>query len=466
MALPDSPFCRCATSVPLFVTCSDISPRRGENLSRPSRILFDVLAVFIERRRTDTMELTARQHRLQKIACVHGAFGLARAYDGVQLIDEEDDLALRLLDFVQHRFQPFLKFAAVFRTGNERAHIEGEDRLVLQTVRNIAAHDPLCQTFRDCRFADTGFADEHRVVLRFTRQDPNHAADLGVTTDHRIQLLLSGAFYKIAAVFLEHIVGILGIVARNRRGLYLGKLIRKRLFGYAIPCTDLLYGTTALCKESKHDVFDGDVLILHTVRCFFRKPQYRGYFARRIQLAVAAADLGKAFDGGIDLAEHCPHNIGVAGFLSDTVDEGADQTAFHGEQCREQMLRRQGLIAMIARQILGFIDGFYGFLCEFFCVHIGFSSFLRIYLLYKLCLLQQHPSSRKIRGVHIRECRGICTADTCLEHFIDETDVIGDGLGNLLRIQRRIVRTVLLHRIGQCACEAGVVHGVCHIHRQ
>ena len=36
--LPDSPFCRCATSVPLFVTCSDISPRRGENLSRPGEV--------------------------------------------------------------------------------------------------------------------------------------------------------------------------------------------------------------------------------------------------------------------------------------------------------------------------------------------------------------------------------------------------------------------------------------------
>ena len=36
--LPDSPFCRCATSVPLFVTCGDISPRRGENLSRPGEV--------------------------------------------------------------------------------------------------------------------------------------------------------------------------------------------------------------------------------------------------------------------------------------------------------------------------------------------------------------------------------------------------------------------------------------------
>ena len=45
-AMPDSPFCRCATSVPLFVTCGDISPRRGENLSRPGEV-FPLRGSFI-----------------------------------------------------------------------------------------------------------------------------------------------------------------------------------------------------------------------------------------------------------------------------------------------------------------------------------------------------------------------------------------------------------------------------------
>ena len=45
-AVPDSPFCRCATSVPLFVTCGDISPRRGENLSRPGEV-FPLRGSFI-----------------------------------------------------------------------------------------------------------------------------------------------------------------------------------------------------------------------------------------------------------------------------------------------------------------------------------------------------------------------------------------------------------------------------------
>ena len=56
-------------------------------------VLFDVLAVFVERGGADAVQLAARQHGLQQIAGVHGAFGLARADHGVQLVDEQNDLA-------------------------------------------------------------------------------------------------------------------------------------------------------------------------------------------------------------------------------------------------------------------------------------------------------------------------------------------------------------------------------------
>ena len=37
------------TSVPLFVTCSDISPRRGENLSRPGEV-FPLRGLLLQNR--------------------------------------------------------------------------------------------------------------------------------------------------------------------------------------------------------------------------------------------------------------------------------------------------------------------------------------------------------------------------------------------------------------------------------
>ena len=55
-------------------------------------ILFDVLAVLVERGRTDTVQLAARQRRLQHVAGIHRAFGLAGADHRVQFVDEQDDL--------------------------------------------------------------------------------------------------------------------------------------------------------------------------------------------------------------------------------------------------------------------------------------------------------------------------------------------------------------------------------------
>ena len=59
-------------------------------------VLLDVLAVFVERGRADAMQLAARQRGLEHVAGVHGAFGLAGADHGVQLVDEQDDLAFLL----------------------------------------------------------------------------------------------------------------------------------------------------------------------------------------------------------------------------------------------------------------------------------------------------------------------------------------------------------------------------------
>ena len=59
------------------------------------RVLLDPLAVLVERRRADHAQLTAGQHRLEHVAGVHGGVAAgARADDGVQLVDEGDDLAV------------------------------------------------------------------------------------------------------------------------------------------------------------------------------------------------------------------------------------------------------------------------------------------------------------------------------------------------------------------------------------
>ena len=87
-------------------------------------VLFNVLAVFVQGRGADAVQLAPCQHGLEQVAGIHAAFGLAGSDDGVQFIDEQDDAALGFADLFQNGLQPLFKFTAVFGARNQRAHIQ------------------------------------------------------------------------------------------------------------------------------------------------------------------------------------------------------------------------------------------------------------------------------------------------------------------------------------------------------
>ncbi len=87
--------------------------RREPPLER--RVLLDVLAVLVECRCPDTPQFAAREHRLEQIRRVDRTLGRACPDDGVQLVDEEHELAGRVLDLREDGLQPLLELAAVLR---------------------------------------------------------------------------------------------------------------------------------------------------------------------------------------------------------------------------------------------------------------------------------------------------------------------------------------------------------------
>ncbi len=173
-------------------------------------VLLDVLAVFVQCRRADAMELTARQRRLQHIGGVHCAFRLAGADQCVQFVDEQNYSLGARGDFLQYRLQSLLEFAAVFAAGQERAEIERQQLLVFEALRHVAIDDALRQPLDDRRLADPGLADQHRIVLGAARQHLDRAADLLVAADDRVELAFARRFGQVAGVFLQRVVALLG----------------------------------------------------------------------------------------------------------------------------------------------------------------------------------------------------------------------------------------------------------------
>ena len=152
-------------------------------------VLLDVLAVLVERRRADAAKLAAREHRLQQVRGVDGALGRARTDDRVQLVDEEDHPALARLDLREHApsAAPRTRRGTSSRRAARRCRAPRPGRSFSPSGTSpatIALREPL----GDRGLADTGLADQHRVVLRAAREDLDHAADLLVAADHRIEL--------------------------------------------------------------------------------------------------------------------------------------------------------------------------------------------------------------------------------------------------------------------------------------
>ena len=87
-----------------------------------SGVLFDVLAVFRQRRGTHDLQLSTAESRLEDIRGIHGSLGRACPHDGVQLVDEQDDI-LGLLDFVHHGLDPLLELASVLGARHHQREI-------------------------------------------------------------------------------------------------------------------------------------------------------------------------------------------------------------------------------------------------------------------------------------------------------------------------------------------------------
>ena len=234
------------------------------------RILLDVLAVFVQRGRADQAQFAAGQHGLQHIAGVHRAFGRAGADDGVDLVDEGDDLAVRVLDLVQDALQALFEFAAVLRAGHHGAQVEGDELLALQGGGHVARHDALGQAFDDGGFAHAGLADQHRVVLGAATQDLNHAADLLITADHRIELAFLGGGRQVGGVLLQGLVRAFRVRAGDlRAATHAGYGLAQGGCGDAVLLQDFGRLVRLAGRDADEQMFGGDVFVAHLLHFLF-----------------------------------------------------------------------------------------------------------------------------------------------------------------------------------------------------
>ena len=198
------------------------------------RVFLHVLPVFVEGGRADHAQLTPRQHRLEHVAGIHRPFRLPCPDERVHLVDEHDELTLSLGDLFEHGFEALFELAAEFGAGDQRAKVESDQPLVLETLRHIPIGDALGETLGDGRLPDSGLADQDRIVFGAPRQDLDDASDFFVPTDYWIELAFARGVGEIAGVALERLILIFGrLVGDAVRAAHLLQRFEQALVGGA-----------------------------------------------------------------------------------------------------------------------------------------------------------------------------------------------------------------------------------------
>ena len=174
-------------------------------------VFLDVLAVLVQRGGADGAQLAAGQLRLHDVRRVRRPLRRARADQRVQLVNEQDDLALAGNDLLEEGLEPVLELAAILGAGDHRAQVHRHQPLVLEGLRHVAADDAPGQPLGDGGLAHARLADEHRVVLGAARQHLHDAADFLVAADDRIDLALARQGGQVAAILLQRLELVLRI---------------------------------------------------------------------------------------------------------------------------------------------------------------------------------------------------------------------------------------------------------------
>ena len=165
-------------------------------------ILLDVLAIFVQGGGADTLHLATGKRGLDDIAGIHGALGRAGTHDGVQFVNEENDV-FGATDFIHHRLDAFLKLAAILGARDHEGEIERDHAFVEENFRHIAFDDFLGQTFHDGRLAHARFTEQNRIVLGTAAKDLDNPFDFVFAADHGIHFALAGNFRQITTESLE-----------------------------------------------------------------------------------------------------------------------------------------------------------------------------------------------------------------------------------------------------------------------
>ena len=324
------------------------------------RILLDVLAILIEGGCADSAQLAARQRRLEHVRSIDSTFGCARTHQGVQFVDEQDDLPVRLFNILEHCFQAVFELPTILSAGQHGAEVERDHSLVAQQFRHIAGENAPRQSFHDGRLANARFANEHRIVLGAPRQHLDHAANFFIPANHRVKLAPARQFRQVLGIAVKGLVlALRSLVGHSLVAAHGGQAFEDCVAGSALRCQRKLRRIILQLRQCQQQVLGRHVLVFK-IFCFF------GGVVQHLLQVVGEAGLrrGSAYLGQ---AGDSVANTGVQlfGAHSNLLQHGNDDAVFVFQQRHEQVQGKHFRLTVLIGQGTGLLNRLLRFQCEF-----------------------------------------------------------------------------------------------------
>lgn len=175
-------------------------------------IVFKVFLVFIEGGGIDSVQFVFCQSRFQDIGSIYSVLFFISINQGMNFINEEENLFFSCFDFVDYRFEVFFKFVLIFGFGNQCVYIQGKDVFIMQVFWYIFIYDVVGQFFDDCCFIYVRFVDQYGVVFGMVGQDMQYVVDFIFLADYWVEFVVVCYFVEVDGVFVQSIVVVFGIV--------------------------------------------------------------------------------------------------------------------------------------------------------------------------------------------------------------------------------------------------------------
>ena len=162
-----------------------------------------MLAILIQCGRTDCLQFTSSKHGLEDGGCIDCALCGTGTNEGVDLIDEQDDVSASF-DFFEHLLEALLEISSITRASNKCTKIERVQLLSLQGLWHVVRCDGLSESLDDGSLANAGLTHEYGVVLGAARQHLHHAFGFSISSDHGIELVLTSQLGEVSTKLIEH----------------------------------------------------------------------------------------------------------------------------------------------------------------------------------------------------------------------------------------------------------------------